>query len=74
MATAKTREIYTLDEVCSLTYLNETTIRFYDSLYAEILPLVEKLGVDPQILFDIVSVGGSNCGIFQLFAPKMIKR
>ena len=46
----------------------------YTALYAEILPFVEKLGVDPRILFDIVSVSGSNCGIFQLFAPKMIKR
>ena len=46
----------------------------YNALYAEILPIVEKLGVDPQTFFDIVSVGGSNCGMFQLFAPKMIKR
>lgn len=44
----------------------------YNALYAEILPLVEKLGVDPQILFDIVSVSGSNSKMFQLFAPKMI--
>ena len=46
----------------------------YNVLYAEILPLVEKLGVDPQILFDIVSVSGANSKMFQLFAPKMIKR
>jgi 3-hydroxyisobutyrate dehydrogenase-like beta-hydroxyacid dehydrogenase len=44
----------------------------YNVLYAEILPLVEKLGVDPQILFDIVSVSGANSKMFQLFAPKMI--
>ncbi len=46
----------------------------YNVLYAEILPLVEKLGVDPQILFDIVSVSGANSKMFQLFAPKMIER
>jgi 3-hydroxyisobutyrate dehydrogenase-like beta-hydroxyacid dehydrogenase len=44
----------------------------YNVLYAEILPLVEKLGVDPHILFDIVSVSGANSKMFQLFAPKMI--
>ena len=44
----------------------------YNALYAEIIPFVEKLGVDPQILFDIVSAGGSNSKMFQLYAPKMI--
>jgi len=44
----------------------------YNALYAEIIPLVEKLGVDPKILFDIISVSGANSKMFQLFAPKMI--
>lgn len=46
----------------------------YVALYAEILPLVEKTGVDPQVVLDVVGVSGANCPIFQLFAPKIARR
>jgi len=46
----------------------------YIGLYAEIIPFVKKLGVDPQKLFEVVSVSGANSGMFQSNARKMIDR
>ncbi|MFH1616497.1 MAG: NAD(P)-dependent oxidoreductase [Planctomycetota bacterium] len=46
----------------------------YINLYAEIIPFVEKMGVDPNELFKVVSVSGANSPIFQLVAPKIINQ
>jgi len=40
----------------------------------EMLPLAQKLGVDLQALFDVVSVSGGNSKIFQSMVPKLRKR
>ena len=45
----------------------------YIALYAEILPFVEQLGVNPAVVFDVISASGANSPIFQLVAPKIIK-
>lgn len=41
------------------------------SLYAEIIPLIEKSGGDYQIFYDVISNSVVNCGIFQRIAPKI---
>jgi 2-hydroxy-3-oxopropionate reductase len=46
----------------------------YNNLYAEIIPFIEKLGVDTETFFRVISAGGANCGMFQLYAPKMMSQ
>ncbi len=41
-------------------------------MYAEIFACVEKLGIDPKVLFNVVSVSAGNSPGFQRVAPKMI--
>ena len=41
-------------------------------LFAEIIPLVERLGVDAKKFFEVVSGAGGNSPIFRLEAPMMI--
>ena len=44
----------------------------YVALYAEILPVLQKLGVDGEKFFDLVSASGGNSPMFQRMAPKIL--
>lgn len=43
----------------------------YIPLYAEIIPLVEKMGGDYQVMYEVISNSVANCGMFQRIAPKI---
>ncbi|NWG12635.1 MAG: NAD(P)-dependent oxidoreductase [Acidobacteria bacterium] len=44
----------------------------YVALYAEILTVVQKTGVDPAAFIEVVSASGPNCPLFQHVAPKIV--
>jgi 3-hydroxyisobutyrate dehydrogenase-like beta-hydroxyacid dehydrogenase len=46
----------------------------YVIAYAHVFPLTEKMGLDNSLLYDIISGSAMNCGMFRLYAPKMISR
>lgn len=46
----------------------------YVQIYASIFPLAEKMGLDNQQLFKLLSKASTNCDIMQFYVPKMINR
>ncbi len=50
--------------------LNYLTIS-YIALYAEIMPLLEQMGVDYEAFYQSVTGGAADCGMFQRIAPKI---
>jgi 3-hydroxyisobutyrate dehydrogenase-like beta-hydroxyacid dehydrogenase len=46
----------------------------YAVLYAEIFPLLEKLGVDLQQFFETIGHTGVDCGIYRYYAPKIVDK
>ena len=46
----------------------------YVALYAEILPVLQKMGIDGEKFFDLVSTSGGNSPMFQRMAPKILQR
>ncbi|MDW7659013.1 MAG: NAD(P)-dependent oxidoreductase [Bacillota bacterium] len=46
----------------------------YAVLYAEIFPLLEKLGVDLEQFFETIGHTGVDCGIYRYYAPKIIDK
>jgi 3-hydroxyisobutyrate dehydrogenase-like beta-hydroxyacid dehydrogenase len=43
----------------------------YAVVYAQIFPLMEKLGIVPDLLFEAISGQKSNCGVFQFYGQKI---
>ncbi|MCB1123047.1 MAG: NAD(P)-dependent oxidoreductase, partial [Verrucomicrobiae bacterium] len=46
----------------------------YVSLYAQTFPLTEKMGLDNNILRELISESGLGCGTFQFYAPKLLSK
>lgn len=46
----------------------------YTALYAEILPILEDMGVDYDAFFQVMSGGAADCGMLQSVVPKMHAR
>ncbi len=46
----------------------------YCVLYSEILPLLEKLGIDCNKFIELIKVSGANSPIFQAVAPKIVNK
>ncbi|MBN2290814.1 MAG: NAD(P)-dependent oxidoreductase [Pirellulales bacterium] len=44
----------------------------YTALYAEILPFAQKMGADPDKVFEVISACGANSAIFQVMAPRIL--
>lgn len=58
----------------TIKLINNCLSGIYACLYAELLPLVARTGLDPDQVFDIISASGGNSPVFQVYAPKMLKR
>ncbi|GHV44272.1 3-hydroxyisobutyrate dehydrogenase [Spirochaetia bacterium] len=43
----------------------------YALTYSQIFPLMEKLGVKSELLFEMISGQKSNCGVFQFYGQKV---
>jgi 3-hydroxyisobutyrate dehydrogenase-like beta-hydroxyacid dehydrogenase len=41
----------------------------YGALYAEALAMCRKVGISPQVFFNVISGGRMDCGFFQTFMP-----
>lgn len=46
----------------------------YVAAYAHVFPLTEKMGLDNNLLYEIISGSAMNCGMFKFYAPKMISK
>lgn len=46
----------------------------YAVLYAEIFPLLEKLGVDLEQFYETIGQTGVDCGIYRYYAPKIVDK
>lgn len=46
----------------------------YAVTYSQMFPLMEKLGLDTQKLFDIICEQKTNCGVFQFYGQKVKDR
>jgi 3-hydroxyisobutyrate dehydrogenase-like beta-hydroxyacid dehydrogenase len=46
----------------------------YISLYAQTLPLTEKMGMDNNIMRELISESGLGCGTFNFYAPKLLSK
>jgi len=46
----------------------------YATLYAEIFPLLEKLGVDINQFYDIIGSTKVDCGVYRFYAPKIVNK
>lgn len=46
----------------------------YAITYSQMFPLMEKLGLDTQQLFDIICEQKTNCGVFQFYGQKVKDR
>lgn len=56
-----------------LKLVNNMMAMTFAAAIAEAFAVGAKAGLDLNRLYDVVSVGGVNCGIFQMMATKMLK-
>ena len=57
---------------CVMKMLNNMLTQINRIVIAEVLVLGKKAGVDPQLMFDLISNASGNSVAFQFYAPKMI--
>ena len=58
----------------TIKLINNSFSGLYVCLYAEILPLIEKLGIDRDGFMKVIQASGGNSPMFPLFAPKILNR
>jgi 3-hydroxyisobutyrate dehydrogenase-like beta-hydroxyacid dehydrogenase len=46
----------------------------YVNIYAIAFPLAQKMGIDLNQAYEIISTTGMGCGTFNFYAPKMIDK
>jgi len=46
----------------------------YITLYAQTFPLTEKMGLDTNIMQELISESGLGCGTFKFYAPKLLSK
>jgi 3-hydroxyisobutyrate dehydrogenase-like beta-hydroxyacid dehydrogenase len=46
----------------------------YISLYAQTFPLTEKMGMDNNIMRELIAESGMGCGAFDYYAPKLLNK
>jgi 3-hydroxyisobutyrate dehydrogenase-like beta-hydroxyacid dehydrogenase len=56
-----------------LKLVNNMMAMSFAACIAEAFAVAAKSGLDLNRLYDVVSVGGVNCGIFQMMATRMLK-
>lgn len=57
---------------CVMKMLNNMLTQINRIVIAEVLVLGKKAGVDPQLMFDLVTSASGNSVAFQAYAPKML--
>jgi 3-hydroxyisobutyrate dehydrogenase-like beta-hydroxyacid dehydrogenase len=58
----------------TIKLINNSLSGLYVCLYAEILPLLERLGIDRDGFMSVIGASGGNSTMFPIFAPKMLNR
>ena len=58
----------------TIKLVNNSFSGLYVCLYAEVLPLVGKLGIDPEGFMKVIQASGGNSPMFPRFAPKMLNK
>ena len=56
----------------TIKLINNSFSGLYVCLYAEILPLIEKLGIDREGFMKVIQASGGNSPMFPIFAPKIL--
>ena len=58
----------------TIKLVNNSFSGLYVCLYAEVLPLVKRLGIDPEGFMQVIQASGGNSPMFPRFAPKMLNK
>jgi 3-hydroxyisobutyrate dehydrogenase-like beta-hydroxyacid dehydrogenase len=70
--TSEITHIGAIGQGCVMKMLNNMLAQINRIVAAEVLVLGAKAGIEPQLMFDLISKATGNSAAFQIYAPRMI--